>query len=100
MTEDFPFVSRPSAVGGRRPDNWQAHATQFDSFVERDNEAQIVVAVTHIGVEEELRLAQTVPGIDIIFGGHSHEYVPKVLETERNLVAIGGEKARPWSDST
>jgi 2',3'-cyclic-nucleotide 2'-phosphodiesterase (5'-nucleotidase family) len=35
-------------------------------------EADLVIALTHIGVEEDRRLARDVPGIDLIVGGHSH----------------------------
>lgn len=35
----------------------------------------LVVALTHIGHEEEKELAARVPGIDIIVGGHSHTRV-------------------------
>ena len=35
-------------------------------------ESDVVVAVTHIGYEKDVELAKTVPGIDLIIGGHSH----------------------------
>jgi 5'-nucleotidase/UDP-sugar diphosphatase len=35
-------------------------------------QADIVVALTHLGIENDMRLAQEVPEIDIIVGGHSH----------------------------
>ena len=41
--------------------------------------ADILVALTHIGLREDERLAETVRGIDVIIGGHSH----KVLETPK-----------------
>lgn len=31
-----------------------------------------IILLTHIGYHEDLRLARTVPGIDVIVGGHSH----------------------------
>jgi 2',3'-cyclic-nucleotide 2'-phosphodiesterase (5'-nucleotidase family) len=34
--------------------------------------ADVVIALTHIGVDEDRRLAREVPGIDLIVGGHSH----------------------------
>lgn len=37
--------------------------------------ADIVVAITHIGVDEDRKLAAQVPGIDVIVGGHSHTYL-------------------------
>ena len=37
--------------------------------------ADFVIALTHIGVDEDRRLASRVPGIDVIVGGHSHTYL-------------------------
>lgn len=31
-----------------------------------------IIVVSHIGYEEDIKLAQSVPGIDVIVGGHSH----------------------------
>jgi len=36
--------------------------------------ADIIVAITHIGLDLDRKLAAEVPGIDIIVGGHSHEF--------------------------
>lgn len=38
-------------------------------------EADIVVALTHLGYAEDRTLAQAVEGIDIILGGHSHTFL-------------------------
>jgi 2',3'-cyclic-nucleotide 2'-phosphodiesterase (5'-nucleotidase family) len=35
-------------------------------------EADIVIALSHIGINSDRELAETVPGIDIILGGHTH----------------------------
>lgn len=37
-----------------------------------DPRTDLVVALTHIGLESDRRLAEEVPGIDLIVGGHSH----------------------------
>ncbi len=42
-------------------------------------QADLVVAVTHIGVDEDIKMAATVPGIDLIVGGHSHTLLPEPL---------------------
>jgi 5'-nucleotidase / UDP-sugar diphosphatase len=39
--------------------------------------AQVVVAITHSGVEEDRALAAAVPGIDLILGGHDHLLLPE-----------------------
>jgi 2',3'-cyclic-nucleotide 2'-phosphodiesterase (5'-nucleotidase family) len=37
--------------------------------------ADFVIALTHIGVDQDKILAARVPGIDLIVGGHSHTYL-------------------------
>ena len=40
--------------------------------------SDILIALTHIGFEEDVKLAETMPaGIDLIIGGHSHTRVEK-----------------------
>ncbi len=45
----------------------------------REQEADIIIAITHSGVREDRLLAQNVPGIDIIVGGHSHTALEEPL---------------------
>lgn len=35
-------------------------------------ECDILIALTHIGIQKDRELAQKIPGIDIILGGHTH----------------------------
>lgn len=35
-------------------------------------DADIVIALTHIGIKPDRELAENVPGIDVILGGHTH----------------------------
>ncbi|MHB9036868.1 MAG: bifunctional metallophosphatase/5'-nucleotidase [Armatimonadota bacterium] len=35
-------------------------------------EADMVIALTHIGIKSDRELAESVPGIDLILGGHTH----------------------------
>lgn len=44
------------------------------------DQSDILIAVTHIGFESDVKLAETLPeGIDLIIGGHSHTRVEKEL---------------------
>ena len=40
---------------------------------ELEGKADIIVLMTHLGTEEDWKLAREIPQIDIIFGGHYHE---------------------------
>jgi len=37
------------------------------------DKVDILVALTHLSVEDDITLAETLPGIDLILGGHEHE---------------------------
>ncbi len=39
--------------------------------------ADVLVAVTHIGFQKDIELAESVPGIDLIVGGHTHKVLPE-----------------------
>jgi len=42
-------------------------------------QADLVVALTHIGIDEDRALARRVPDVDVIVGGHSHTLLPQPL---------------------
>ncbi len=89
MTEDFPFVTSGREVKLARQ-NIAAAQWAVSQLQARD--VQLIVALTHIGFENDQRLAQAVKGIDIIFGGHSHDYTPKIAKVGQTVIVNGGEK--------
>jgi 5'-nucleotidase / UDP-sugar diphosphatase len=44
-----------------------------EQAAELSGKADVLIAITHLLVEEDIKLAQAVPEIDIIVGGHEHE---------------------------
>jgi 2',3'-cyclic-nucleotide 2'-phosphodiesterase (5'-nucleotidase family) len=50
-------------------------------------QADIVILLSHLGIETDLELARRVPGIDVIVGGHSHTRLaqPRFVEWDRPL---------------
>ncbi len=59
--------------------------------------ATVIIAVTHIGLEEENHgregdrtLAREVPGIDLIVGGHSHTFLNRPIRIEETLIVQAG----------
>ncbi|NLZ27679.1 MAG: bifunctional metallophosphatase/5'-nucleotidase [Firmicutes bacterium] len=52
--------------------------------------ADIIIAITHCGVDEDQQLARNVDGIDIVIGGHSHTVLEEpVIEGETIIVQTG-----------
>ncbi len=89
MTEGFPYVTSGKSVEMTGTNLETAHRAVREL---RDAGAQLVVGLTHVGYERDLEIARSVPGIDVIFGGHSHEYAKSAYRMGGTIVVNGGEK--------
>jgi len=72
-----------NGIPDSHPDNVEGFAfrSPFETAPEYlwlKDSSDIFIALTHIGFEEDVKLAETMPaGIDLIIGGHSHTRVEK-----------------------
>ena len=56
-------------------------------------ECDLLVALTHLGLERDKELLERAPEIDVVVGGHSHTPLEKPLKVGRGYVA----QAEAWS---
>ncbi|NWF77274.1 MAG: 5'-nucleotidase C-terminal domain-containing protein [Chloroflexi bacterium] len=56
----------------------------------KEQGADIIVAISHSGVDEDQELARNVPGIDVIVGGHSHTALYKPALRGNTIIAQAG----------
>ena len=70
VTADTPTSTHPRNVAGLKFSPPDAAVTRC--LKELRGQADLVVVLSHIGYSEDRALAQKVPGIDVIIGGHSH----------------------------
>lgn len=80
-------------------------------------EVDDLFALTHIGFNQDQKLAEACPEIDVIFGGHSHTVLEEPVKVNRTWIAQGGSHGRylglynwngetlagglkPWPEST
>lgn len=75
VTPDTPLMSFPDNVKPVRFLDPAATVRRYLPAMRRDG-AQMVVLLTHLGVDDDVKLAQQVPQIDVIVGGHSHTPLP------------------------
>jgi 5'-nucleotidase len=54
----------------------------------------LLIALTHIGYGRDRELAEAVPGIDIILGGHSHTVLNEPIRVNDTEICQGGSHAR------
>lgn len=45
----------------------------------KENNADLIVALTHLGVNADKKLISKVEGIDVVVGGHSHDRLEKIV---------------------
>jgi 5'-nucleotidase/UDP-sugar diphosphatase len=76
---DTPVINKPQNVAGL--DFRGAAETVRRYLTDLENEADLIVVLSHLGYDGDVALAKAVGGIDVIVGGHSHMY----LETPRKI---------------
>jgi 2',3'-cyclic-nucleotide 2'-phosphodiesterase (5'-nucleotidase family) len=55
-------------------------------------ETDLVVLLSHLGFTADIELAETVPGIDVIFGGHSGLSLSYPMRIKDTIIVRGGPK--------
>ncbi len=60
----------------------------------KEYKPDLLVALTHIGIAQDRRLAQNVPGIDLIIGGHTHVVLEQGERIGDTLIAQAGSHGR------
>ncbi|NNF58706.1 MAG: bifunctional metallophosphatase/5'-nucleotidase [Rhodothermaceae bacterium] len=61
------------------PKEYVAYGDPFDTLRDKVEElsevADVIVALTHLALEDDMRAAAEIPDIDLVLGGHEHENV-------------------------
>ena len=75
----FPYT--PIANPGRFIPDWtfgirDAEMQKTVDEVRANEKPDVVVVISHNGMDVDLKMASVVSGIDVIFGGHTHDGVP------------------------
>ena len=89
ITESLPYVASPNEVKLTGTNLETAHRAVRELH---GAGAQLIVCISHTGFDNDLEVARSVPGIDIIYGGHSHEYTPVPHRVGSTFVVNAGTK--------
>ncbi len=58
--------------------------------------ADLIIILSHVGKDGDMKIAGTVQGIDLIIGGHSHTPMEKPLKTGETLIVQAGYHAKSF----
>lgn len=93
-TVDTPTVTHPKNVEGLefldpiKVSGWMV------SYLRNQEKVDLVIGLTHIGYDDDRLLAASVPGIDIIVGGHSHTKLDQPERVNDTIIVQSGEHAQ------
>jgi 5'-nucleotidase/UDP-sugar diphosphatase len=74
---DISGLVRPSAVSSLTAKSPIATASELVPVL--SEAANAVIVLSHLGLDEDKKLARQVPGINLIVGGHSHDLLEKPI---------------------
>ncbi|MGR8951541.1 MAG: thiosulfohydrolase SoxB, partial [Gammaproteobacteria bacterium] len=88
----YPYT--PIANPGRFVTGWRfgIEEQRLQSVVDQlrnHKQADVVLLLSHNGMDVDLKLASRITGIDVILGGHTHDAIPRPL-------AVANAKGRTW----
>ncbi len=89
-TKSTPFTTLPRNVKGL---TFGKQASTAKTLLKDVNSDDVVIALTHIGVKDDQRLARKVPRINVIIGGHSHTALKEPLQVGQTVIAQAGAYA-------
>ncbi len=97
----FPYT--PIANPGRFIPDWTFGINAIElqelvNLIRGKEKPDAVVLISHNGMDVDIKLASKVTGIDVIFGGHTHDAIPQPFEVRndkgRTLVTNGGSNGK------
>jgi 5'-nucleotidase / UDP-sugar diphosphatase len=92
ITEELPTLASPAVMAHvALKDEVETARAEVQAL---EGEVDLVVALTHIGIENDERLAREVPGIDLIVGGHTHTPVQEPKREGDTWIVQAGSYAR------
>ena len=88
IVPDAASIIKASSVAGIH--FLDAAKTVRAHLAEMRSKADLVVAVTHIGLDNDRKLARDVPEIDVIVGGHSHTALRAAVTVGKTVIVQTG----------
>jgi 2',3'-cyclic-nucleotide 2'-phosphodiesterase (5'-nucleotidase family)/LysM repeat protein len=96
-TPETTYKTHPNNVAGLTFADPVEEAEKI--VAELEGKADVIIALAHLGLDEasvdtSRKLAEEVPGIDLIVDGHSHTALPEGLEAGGTLIVQAGEYSK------
>ncbi len=87
-----PAITKPENVAGL--EFQQAEETVRHYLPELQEQAELIIVLSHLGYDGDLALAKAVDGLDVIIGGHSHMFLESPRNINDTLIVQAGAKGQ------
>ncbi|MFN0157960.1 MAG: bifunctional metallophosphatase/5'-nucleotidase [Bacteroidota bacterium] len=94
LPPDLDGLTVKGTLQGMRLLNMDSVVMTHAKQLREDERVDIVVIVSHMGVDEDTMLAGRVNGIDLIVGGHSHTPLHQPIRKNKTIVVQAGSWGR------
>lgn len=100
VTTETVEKARPERIQGVKfMDEASALRTQVEAL--RAEGADVILVMSHMGLDEDKKLAAEFPGAGIVFvGGHSHDRVAEPVEVAGNYIVQAGSQGKELGEIT
>ncbi len=92
ITEDTPTTTHPDNVKGLTFTTMIDSARKVMQGIE--GRPDLVIVLSHLGVPADRRLAESVKGIQVIVGGHTHTRIESPMKVNETLIVQAWEHAK------
>jgi len=90
VTETTAYTTSPKNVASLTFINPVAAAKDLVPKLRAEEKADVVIALTHMGSDEDVKLAKEVTDIDLIVGGHSHTALTNGIKIGKTQIVQAG----------
>jgi len=94
MTPDLYTLTMPTNLKNVTVDNYIQTTRNTIKLLKKKEKPNLIIVLTHCGVDRDKILADSVPEINLIIGGHSHTPIKKPEKHNHVLICQAGSKGR------
>jgi len=94
IVRDLPLHTMRENVEGLQMLNLYQVVRQYVTEIKSKEHVNLIVVLSHLGVDEDKILADSVQAVDVIIGGHSHTALFTPIKRNHTIICQAGSKGR------
>jgi 2',3'-cyclic-nucleotide 2'-phosphodiesterase (5'-nucleotidase family) len=94
IVRDLPLHTVRENVAGLEMLNIYQVVRKYIAEIKSKEETNLIMVLSHLGVDEDKVLADSVQGVDVIVGGHSHTALFTPVKENRTIICQAGSRGR------